>query len=91
MLKGFNLVIWVKGRISAKGGRAGKELSYVCWFAVHVRHSLWTFGWRAWVRGHFAEGNSERAGGPSAYECSLLILVKYNFNLGVGILWENRP
>lgn len=42
MLKGFNLVIWVKGRTSTKGGRAGKE-SVMFLLVSHSRETSMDF------------------------------------------------
>lgn len=47
VLKGFNLVIWVKGRISAKGGRAGQE-TVIC---LLVCRSCETFPTDFWMEG----------------------------------------
>ena len=67
-----------------------------------IYHGCWLFRscetvpedlWMEWVGrgGNFVERILKEQVGTSACECGLLILVKYEFNFGVGIFWKNRP
>lgn len=93
VLRRFHLAFGVREEHLQKEAEQEGKLPYGCWLLSSCDTFPGDF-WMEWVEGggHFAgERNSERAGGTSACECGLLMLVKYNVNLGVGIFWGNRP